>query len=312
MKISKKALFLLTILTAVAMLSSCMHTVSQPAESPDAQDSSAYPMLVTDFEGRKVNVEKPPQRIVSLAPGITEILFALGAGDNVVGVTDFDDYPREVVNIAKVGDFHGPNMEAIAAQKPDIIFASTLSGQNNMEALQRLGIPVLVLEARDIDQIYSSIQMIGEITGKTHEGSMLTSDMKTRMEAIREKVASYTKPRVFYIVDLNGSYTAGNGTFIDQLITLAGGINVACDGEGWVQYSMEKLVEKNPEVIIAAPHAGDIKSLNKMTGYKDTEAVKNDRIFVVSSDNIISRTSYRIVLGLEEIAKFLHPEAFRD
>ncbi|MFA7216004.1 MAG: ABC transporter substrate-binding protein, partial [Bacillota bacterium] len=270
----------------------------------------AFPMVVTDFEGRDVSIEKPPERIVSLAPGITEILFELSLGENVVGVTDYDDYPAEVFSIPKVGDFQGPNMEAIAAQKPDIIFASTLSGKNSMEALQRLGIPVLVLEAKSIDQIYNSIEIIGKITGKTAKGDALIADMKERMADIQERVSAYPRKRVFYIVDTNGNFTAGRGTFIDHLINLAGGENVAADSEGWAQYSMERIAEKNPEVIISAAHAGNMKALYRLPGYSGTDAVKNDRVYVISDDNIISRTSYRIVQGLEEIAKFLHPEAF--
>jgi iron complex transport system substrate-binding protein len=314
MKSLKRKCFAPMILMMVVLLTSCSLTAVKAPESginnPDDRDNTICPLVVTDFVGREVSIETPPKRIVSLAPGITEILFELGLGDNVVGVTGFDDYPQEVSRVAKVGDFNGPNLEAIAAQRPDIILASSLSGQNGMEALQRLGIPVLMLEARDIEQIYSSIQIIGEITGKPDEGSALIADMQARMDVIAERVSGRPKPRVYYIVDLNGNFTSGKGTFIDQLITLAGGINVAGDGDGWVQYSMEKLVEKNPEVIITAAHAGDMDSLGKLTGYRETDAVKNNRVFVISDDNIISRTSYRIVLGLEEIAKFLHPGAF--
>ena len=123
-------------------------------------------------------------------------------------------------------------------------------------------------------------------------------------------VSAYPRKNVFYIVSVSGSFTAGGGTFIDHMITLAGGENVAADSEGWTQYSMESITVKNPEVIITAPHAGDIEDIYRLPGYSGTDAVKNDRVYVISDDNIISRTSYRIVYGLEEIAKLLHPEAF--
>jgi iron complex transport system substrate-binding protein len=314
MKSKKLPILLLAITAAAVLLASCFNATPQPSEKegrqPDVSNNSGFPMEITDFKERKVTIEKPPERIVTLAPGITEILFELGLGDKVVGVTDYDDYPEEVFNKPKVGDFQGPNMEAIAAQNPDIIFASTLSGKNSMEALQRLGIPVLMLEAKSIEQIYSSIEIIGKLTGKAAEGDALIKYMKERMADIRQRVSAYPRKRVFYLVDINGNFTAGGGTFIDYLINLAGGENIAADSEGWAQYSMESIAEKNPEVIIAPPHAGDIKDIYRLPGYSGTDAVKNDRVYVISDDNIISRTSHRIVQGLEEIARFLHPEAF--
>ena len=314
MKNYKKIILLLTLAALTVLLASCFNAATQPPEKEikeqDIENGKAFPMVVTDFEEREVAIQRAPERIVTLAPGITEILFELGLGENVVGVTDYDNYPEEVFSVPKVGDFQGPNMEAIAAQKPDIIFASTLSGKNSMEALQRLGIPVLVLEAKSIDQIYNSIEIIGKITGKTAKGDALIADMKERMADIQERVSAYPRKRVFYIVDTNGNFTAGRGTFIDHLINLAGGENVAADSEGWAQYSMERIAEKNPEVIISAAHAGNMEALYRLPGYSGTDAVKNGRVYVISDDNIISRTSYRIVQGLEEIAKFLHPDAF--
>jgi iron complex transport system substrate-binding protein len=314
MKSKKKSSLLLAITAAAVLLASCFNAAPQPSEKegrqPDVSNNSGFPMEITDFKERKVTIEKPPERIVTLAPGITEILFELGLGDKVVGVTDYDDYPEEVFTKPKVGDFQGPNMEAIAAQNPDIIFASTLSGKNSMEALQRLGIPVLMLEAKSIEQIYSSIEIIGKLTGKAAEGDALIKYMKERMADIQQRVSAYPRKRVFYLVDINGNFSAGGGTFIDYLINLAGGENIAADSEGWAQYSMESIAEKNPEVIIAPPHAGDIKDIYRLPGYSGTDAVKNDRVYVISDDNIISRTSHRIVQGLEEIARFLHPEAF--
>jgi iron complex transport system substrate-binding protein len=314
MKSKKKLILLFTIVTVIVLLASCFNTAPQPSEKetqqPDSNNNSDFPMEITDFKGRKVTIEKPPERIVTLAPGITEILFELGLGDKVVGVTDYDDYPEEVFAKPKVGDFQGPNMEAIAAQSPDIIFASTLSGKDSMETLQRLGIPVLMLEAKSIDQIYSSIEIIGKLTGKAAEGDALIKFMKERMADIQQRVSTYPRKRVFYIVDINGNFTAGGGTFIDYLIALAGGENIAADSEGWAQYSMERIAEKNPEVIITAPHVGNIKDIYRLPGYSGTDAVKNDRVYVISDDNIISRTSHRIVQGLEEIARYLHPEAF--
>lgn len=284
---------------------------SDKVNNQSSETSSGYPLTIQDFMGRKVVIDKVPERIVSLSPATTEILFALGLGDKIVGITEFDDYPPEVKDIASVGGFNGPNIEAIAVQKPDIVFASSLSGKANMETLQNLGIPVFMLDAKKLEQIYQSILQIGSITGTQQKSEEMIADMKAKVTSIKNKVSEQPAVKVFYLVDSNGNWTTGKGTFIDELISLAGGENIVNDTEGWVQYSIEKIVEKNPDVIVSAPHAGDIEGIRNMPGYKDTDAVKNDNIFIISDDNIISRASYRIVQGLEEMARYLHPEAFK-
>jgi iron complex transport system substrate-binding protein len=285
---------------------------SQDTESEDAGDAVQFPFKFIDFMGREVTVKKEPQRIVSLAPSITELIYALGAGDRVVGVTAFDNYPPEVQDVPKVGDFNGPNVEAIIAQKPDIIFASSLSGKDQMESLQQsTGIPVAVLEARNIEQIYESIQLIGKLTGMQERGQEVIREMQNKIDEISGKTKDLPRVKVFYLLDINGNWTAGKGSFIDELITLAGGENIAADAGGeWVQYSTEELVKKNPDVIIMGAYAGKIEDVKKAEGYKDTNAVKNDKVFMISNDDIVSRASNRIVLGLEEIARILHPEVF--
>jgi len=309
---------LLALLVVFALMFSLAACSTNNATKPQDTSQTAteivktqFPLKVTDFLGREVTIEKEPQRIVSLAPSTTELIYALGAGNKVVGVTDFDNYPPEVKDVPKVGGFKGPNVEAITAQKPDIIFASTLSGKEQMESLEKMGIPVVMLEAKNIAQIYQSIKIIGQITGTEKKGEELIKQMQDKIKEINDKVKELPKVSVFYLVSLDGNWTAGKGTFIDELINLAGGKNVAEDVNGWAQYSVEELVKKNPDVIITSPHAGNVKDIKNMAGYKDTNAVKNDKIFVISNDDIISRASNRIVLGLEEIAKFLHPEAFK-
>ncbi|MGB9779795.1 ABC transporter substrate-binding protein [Caldanaerobacter sp.] len=306
------ALFIIFAL-AFSLAACSTQNATKPQETPKQAEEvkTQFPLKVTDFLGREVTIEKQPERIVSLVPSVTELLFAIGAGSKVVGVTDFDNYPEEVKDIPKVGGFKGPNIEAITAQKPDIIFASRLSGKEQMESLEKMGIPVVVLDAQNFDQIYQSIELLGKITGNEKKAEEVINDMKSKIKEISDKVKDLPKVKVFYLVSLDGNWTAGKGTFIDEIINLAGGENVASDVNGWAQYSIEELVKKNPDVIITSPHAGDVKDLKNMAGYKDTNAVKNDKVFVVSNDDIIVRGTNRIVLGLEEVAKFLHPEAFK-
>jgi Periplasmic binding protein. len=303
----------------VAVLSLSLVSCSQKTQektstnvnSAKTEVKTTFPLKITDFMGRQVTIKKEPKRIVSLSPSTTELIYAIGAGKDVVGVTNYDDYPPEVKSVAKVGGYEGPNIEAILAQKPDIVFASNLSGKDQMETIEKSGIPVVVIEAQNINQIYDSIKILGEITGNTEKGNEIIKTMKDKIKEINDKVKDLPKVNVFYVVDTNGNWTAGKGTFIDELITLAGGNNVASDANGWAQYSVEKLIQKNPDVIITSQHATNAKNIKNMPGYKDTKAAKEGKIFVISNDDIINRASDRIVLGLEEIAKDLHPEAFK-
>lgn len=306
------ALLLIFVLT-FSLVACTIDDSSEPENIVENSNETAdikFPLTITDFLEREISLEKGPERIVSLAPSTTELIYALGAGDKIVGVTDYDNYPPEVENIAKVGGFKGPNIEAITAQNPDIILASNLSGQEEMETLENMGIPVIMLESKNIERIYESIELLGQITGMEENGEKIINEMKAKISEINDKVKELPKIDVFYLVSFEGNWTAGKGTFIDELINLAGGNNIVEDIEGWTQYSVEELVKKDPDVIITSPHAGNIDDIEKTEGYQNTKAVKNGNIFVVSDDDIIARSSNRIVLGLEEIAKFLHPEVF--
>ncbi|MBE0067924.1 helical backbone metal receptor [Thermoanaerobacterium thermosaccharolyticum] len=315
----KKWIKNIAVFIIVAVLSLSLVSCSQKTQEKTATNDNitktevkvTFPLKITDFMGRQVTIKKEPKRIVSLSPSTTELIYAIGAGNDVVGVTNYDDYPPEVKSVAKVGGYEGPNIEAILAQKPDIVFASNLSGKDQMDTIEKSGIPVVVLEAQNINQIYDSIKILGEITGNVEKGNEIISSMKDKIKEINDKVKDLPKVNVFYVVDTNGNWTAGKGTFIDELITLAGGNNVASDANGWAQYSMEKLVQKNPDVIITSQHATNANNIKNMPGYKDTKAAKDGKIFIISNDDIITKPSNRIVLGLEEIAKDLHPEAFK-
>jgi iron complex transport system substrate-binding protein len=315
----KKWIKNIVVFIIIAVLSLSLVSCSQKTQEKTATNDNTtktevkatFPLKITDFMGRQVTIKKEPKRIVSLSPSTTELIYAIGAGKDVVGVTNYDDYPPEVKSVAKVGGYEGPNIETILAQKPDIVFASNLSGKDHMETIEKSGIPVVVLEAQNINQIYDSIKILAEITGNVEKGNEIISSMKDKIKEINDKVKDLPKVNVFYVVDTNGDWTAGKGTFIDELITLAGGNNVASDANGWAQYSMEKLIQKNPDVIITSPHAANANEIKNMAGYKDTKAAKDGKIFVISNDDIVTKPSNRIVLGLEEIAKDLHPEAFK-
>lgn len=278
---------------------------STPATSPGLE----YPLTITDFAGREFTIDKAPRRIVSLAPSTTEILFELGLDEEIAGVTEYDNYPEKAKTKPKVGGFKGPNLEAIVAQKPDLVFASRLSGEEQMEMIEKLGIPVIMLEAGEISRIKDTIELLSRITGTVDKGRQLIEYMSGKLQELAAKVKDLPPKSVYYIVDLDNNLTAGRGTFIHELITLAGGRNVAEDVEGWASYSLEMLVKKNPDVIITSTHTGKVEDLRLKTGFRDLAAVKNNRVYVFEDSDIISRPSLRIILGLKELIRFLHPEA---
>ncbi len=268
-----------------------------------------YPLTITDFEGRKVTIKKEPQRIVSLAPSITETLFYIGAGDKVVGVTTFDDYPPQVKNITKIGGFSNPNIEVIASLKPDLIIGTSMHLQY-LDQLQQIA-PVIIVSPKNIEGIYKQIELLGEVTNREEYAQSVVEQMKAKVAEITSMVKNQTKPKVLFITWWNPIYVPGNGTFQGELIELAGGRNIFSDLKGWAQVSMEQILARNPDVIILSAHAGINATDLCKSQLVQTNAMKNGRVFTVSNDDIISRPGPRIVEGLEELAEFLHPKLFK-
>ncbi|BAA30771.1 ABC transporter substrate-binding protein [Pyrococcus horikoshii] len=269
-----------------------------------------YPLTIVDSLGRRVTIEKEPQRIVSLAPSITETLYFIGALDKVVGVTKFDDFPPGVKKGRTIiGDFSNPNIEVIASLKPDLIIGTSLHIKY-LDKLQEIA-PVVIVDPKNIDEIYDWIIKLGKIVNREEEAKGVVNYMKAIVEDIKAKTENATKVKVFYLVSYyEGYWTAGNGTFIDSLISLAGGENIFHDIQGWKVVSVEEIVARDPEVIILSQHPGVTPKDLCNTPLAKTTAFKNGRIYMISDDNIISRPGPRIVLGLEELAYFIHPEVF--
>jgi len=276
---------------------------------PDAFRAK-YPMTITDFAGRKVTIEKEPQRIVSLAPSITETLFYIGAGDKLVGVTNYADFPPAVKNITRVGGYGKyANLEKIAALKPDLIIADDFSLPilNKLEEIA----PVIIVAPKNLSGVYRQVELLGKVTNREEGALTVVADMKATVAYVESVVRGKPRPKVFFILSYyNGYWTAGNGTFINDLITLAGGKNVFSDMKGWGVASEEQIVARNPDVIIISPNAG-VKPEDLCKGpLASVSAVKNGRVYVLSDENLVVRPGPRIVLGLEEIAELLHPKAF--
>ena len=269
-----------------------------------------------DDMGRAVVIDQIPERIVSHVPSITETLFALGLGERVVGVSDHCDYPDEAKLKPSVGDYFNPSIERIVALEPDLVLTDGHS--ESIKQLDSLGITYLVIDPKDIDGIFKDIELLGKVTGTEGKAKKLIDDMKKDMSEIVSLVEDAPRVRVFYILDatdLTLPWTAGTGSFIDALITMAGGENIAAQTQGaWVQFSLEQIVSSDPEIIILpAKHGTAFTSPETLKGYpawREITAVKQNRIYIIDAD-LVDRPGPRIVQGLEEIARIIHPELFK-
>ncbi len=278
---------------------------------------SFQPGTLIDDLGREVKIDKPPQRIVSHVPSITEILFALGLDERVVGVDSYSDYPEAAKLKEKIGGFYNPSVEKIVGLGPDLVFTNG-DVESLLTQLGQLGITYIVLRPKDMDGIIKNIELIGRVTDTQDKAGKLIKDMQTRISDVAERVKSASRPKVFYIIDatdLNNPWTAGPGSFIDALINLAGGENIGAKAPvAWAKFSIEEVINSDPQIIIADAQMGTaITSKEKLVNHpiwQRITAVKQDKVFIIDGD-LVSRSGPRIVQGLEEMARMIHPELFK-
>ncbi|MDH5365231.1 MAG: cobalamin-binding protein, partial [Dehalococcoidia bacterium] len=292
--------FLVALLTIALALTACT------AEWPPAE-SVEY---VFDDLDRLVAINGTPQRIVSLAPSNTEILFALGLGEKVVGVTDWCDYPPEALEKEKVGSYDTPDIEKIVALTPDLILVAYGTTMDVINNLVGLGLTVFGIKTTDLDDVLNDIKTVGEITDKEVEAQALTSEMESRIQAVTDATSELEqRPRVFYIVWHDPLWTAGSGTFIHELIEKGGGVNICQNITGYTTISIEEVVARNPEVIITSEWSFEWAS--NATELQGTNASQEGRIYQ-GDDDLVQRPGPRLVEGLEWFAYFIHPEIFEE
>ncbi|MBU3143655.1 ABC transporter substrate-binding protein [Clostridium sp. CF012] len=274
--------------------------------------SVVYPLKVVDSYNRTVTIESEPKRIITIAPNITEGIYALGKGGSLVGRSDYDDYPTEVSKVATIGSLLQPNIEKIVELKPDVVIASTHFDKAVVKKLEDLSIKVIVLYGEEnFDGVYDTMSKLGQVVNASGKAQSIISDMKKKVADITLKVAKAKKPTVYYVAGFgkSGDFTAGKDTFIGNMIEIAGGKNAADDAIGW-KYSVEKLVEKDPDVLICSKFFDTKKGIEATTGYKDLKAVKNGKLLEID-ENTIVRQGPRLAEGLEAMAKLIHPELFK-
>lgn len=284
------------------------------ATTPAVTATTPATITVTDDYGRTVTIAKYPQRIISLSPANTEILFALGLDKRIVGVSDYSDYPEEAANKPSVGAYNEPNIEQVIALEPDLVVA-TEEHELAIEQLESMGIIVVAVNPTTVGEVLDTMTFLGTVTGQEDEAAALVSGIQTRIDAITAKTAALTddeKPRVFVVIWHDPIWTVGSGTFHDELIRLAGGVNITGDLEGYTDISLEAVIDANPQVIIAGVGMGEGSSLSldfMMTDERlaGTDARINDRVYGADM-NIVSRPGPRLADALEIFFSLIHPE----
>ncbi len=307
-------LVILAILTS-ACASTQVASAPQPPAVPTApavatSAVSSFPMTVTDDAGRKVTLAKEPRRIVSLSSSNTEILFALGLGDRVVGVDEYSDFPPAAREKPKVGSFVKPDMEKILVLEPDLILGTEMHVKTAIPELEKRGLVAMVVNPKKVDAVLEGIRLVGRVTGRQKEAETLVGGMQSRIAAVEARWKGSAPVRTFFELSPE-LYTAGPGSFVDDMIRVAGGSNVA-EGAGkeWPQLNQESLFLADPEVILLADHGSDggqsPQTVAARPGWKQVTAIKTGRIFEIDPD-LTNRPGPRVVDGLELIAGKLHP-----
>jgi iron complex transport system substrate-binding protein len=281
-------------------------------------ENAQYPLEITDASGNTVIIEEKPQRIISTMPSNTEMLFAIGAGKYIVGSTIHDTYPPEAEETEKIGGYVTLDIEKIIDLEPDLVVAGSDNGEENINIMRdELGMNVIILDSRNLDEIMENIELLGVITNNTANATSVTAGMRQKIEDIAEDTATIpedVRPRVLYVVWDDPMYAAGNNTFPNDLIAIAGGKNIMST-DGWLTVDPEDALDKDPEIIICSSMGENEQSVSEELAGKirsnellaHTSAVQNNRIYPISDPNLIERSGPRIVQGLEELYRIVEP-----
>jgi iron complex transport system substrate-binding protein len=334
MKIKLSVLMCLLLLITIIIVPACSAVTAPPDNdqtnppqvdnqpddiAPDILASETeYPLTIIDKLGRTVTIDKEPQRIVSLAPSITETLFALGLDDRIIGVTDYCDYPEAAEQKPRVASYTTPNTEQLMSVEPDIIFAESIHEKTVIPALEQLNLTVVVISANSVAMILDNILLIGKITNVNQSADVLVAELLDRISAVTDKtneLPESSRPGIFHIIWHDPIWSMGRNTYINDLFNYAGGRNIFADEfENSRIVSMESIVQANPQIILVSGMGttGDIifDAIKQEQRLSTTDAFINNRIYKISDSNIIERSGPRIVEGLDELSKLFHPEIF--
>jgi iron complex transport system substrate-binding protein len=285
------------------------------AQAGPARTALSPARELTDELGRKVRIPQKVDRVVSLAPNLTEIVFALGDGNHLAGDTNYCDYPPEALQKPHVGGLINPSLETIASLMPDVVLATkSINRRETVEALDRTGLPVFVTgQPHSVDEMIASVEHIGGALGVESSAAALAGEMRARLAALDRRLTGIPPRRVLFVVWTDPLISAGRNTFISDALRRAGGRSIVETRAEWPHVSLEEVVHQQPEVLVFADaHAGDtqrdIDALRNRSGWKNLKAVQQDKIVVVSDS--INRPAPRMLDAIEQLARALHPEAF--
>jgi iron complex transport system substrate-binding protein len=308
--------------STAAPIAATASPAATPSASATPSPAAAFPVTLADDAERQVTLTARAERIVSLAPSNTEIVCALGACDRIVGVNDFrDGFPPTVATalaaVPDVASFGGVDREAVVAAEPDLVLAAgnELTSSADIEAMNSLGMPVLVLYPESLDGVYADIALVGRAIGEEEAAAQLTGRMRSRVDDLQARIAGLDAPRTFYEVGIyeGAIYTAGAESFLASLIGLAGGDAITGDALS-TAIQLEDLVAADPQLILLGDAAYDATitpaSVSARPGWGTMAAVREGRILPMPDDLVITRPGPRIVDGLEALARAIHPEAF--
>lgn len=282
---------------------------AEPTPEPTIDPSvTVYPLKVTDATGVETTFEKAPTAIVTLVPSETETIFAIGAGAHVVGVDEWSNYPEEAASIAKIGDMK-TNIEAVVALNPDLILASSSMNTEAIAKLRELNLNVYATDPKTYNEVIAKVEEVGKIMNMQAGAGDVATHMRDVLAQVTTAVKDAEKKKVY--LEFSPGWTVGSGEFLDELLTLAGGQNIAAAQSGWFEVNAEEVVTQNPQLIIY-PDFGEEKSsivagIEERPGWEAIDAVKNKQMFAVANDPLV-RVGPRLADGLLELAKVIHPE----
>ena len=299
---------------AAALFLVCVSSLRAQASSPSLPSPRIATREVVDEVGRTVRVPITISRIVSLAPSLTETLYALGVQDRLVGDTVYCDYPPDAQKKPKVGGAIDPNLEQIAALHPDLVLLTkSLNRLDTVRALETLGIPSYATDPHTVDEIISSTQKLATVLNVAEAGRSLADDLQRQLGALEEKLGPLPPKRVLFIVWTEPLISVGKHTFIADALRRAGAASIVDSGQDWPQVSLEEVVHLQPDYLVfSSSHLGaaenDFESVANRAGWRILDAVRDRRYAVIS--DAVNRPAPRIVSAIEDLARQLHPEAF--
>ncbi|PKM95442.1 MAG: ABC transporter substrate-binding protein [Firmicutes bacterium HGW-Firmicutes-1] len=306
----KLLIILLSILTLSLLFSACNNKKTIEDKKPQEVDNT-YPLKVMDKFGNEIILENEPERVISYSPELVEIMYALGVEDTLIGRSIYCDYPDDTKEIPDMGDLFNLNIESIVESNPDLILLSSMASEEIVRTLTEQGLKVLVLDAdTNVDGVYEYIDKLGIVFNVQDQAMELTNNMKTDIKQIISKVQGLDQPTAYFVIGFGEFDSAATGdTFIGQLMEQTGATNAAADGSNWM-YSIEQLLDKDPDILICSKYFGTKAQISELEGYKELTAVKEGKLYEVD-ENIFFRQGPRTVEAIKVLAQIFHPEAFK-